>query len=278
MEQTKPAAPAAASRQRRASGEQRRARRRRRRVRLARNWALFIAACAAVIFAVVCAARWAAPKIGALLAPRRSFSAAEYDAAGCEFDKYDKRLTLVNKNIPLEAEPSPALAVADDSTGVPLEAEAAAAYREMAAAALAEGIELRLVCGYMDEDTRKASFDERVRVYTAQGIDEAAAASRASEITPRAECSEYALGYAADILSADYGDTDTGFAETEAFSWLCAYAAEYGFILRCPEGRQAATGMVYEPWHWRYVGAENALAVRASGLSLEEFIALEQVN
>jgi len=41
---------------------------------------------------------------------------------------------------------------------------------------------------------------------------------------------------------------------------------------------QAAAGMVYEPWHWRYVGVENALAIRASGLSLEEFLALERTK
>ena len=53
---------------------------------------------------------------------------------------------------------------------------------------------------------------------------------------------------------------------------------EYGFILRYPQDRQAATGIVFEPWHWRYVGVENALAIRASGLSLEEFIALQRAD
>ena len=51
-----------------------------------------------------------------------------------------------------------------------------------------------------------------------------------------------------------------------------------GFILRWPQERQAATGMVFEPWHWRYVGRDNALAIRASGLSLEEYLALEQTK
>ena len=71
---------------------------------------------------------------------------------------------------------------------------------------------------------------------------------------------------------------DTGFADTRAYEWLEAYAAEHGFILRWPQERQAATGMVFEPWHWRYVGRDNALAIRASGLSLEEYLALEQTK
>lgn len=92
-------------------------------------------------------------------------------------------------------------------------------------------------------------------------------------ILPEADANEHGTGYAADILSTDYTAQDTGFADTRAYQWLTAYAAEYGFILRYPEDRQAITGVVFEPWHWRYVGVENALAIRASGLSLEEFLA-----
>ena len=47
--------------------------------------------------------------------------------------------------------------------------------------------------------------------------------------------------------------------------------------LTTPEDRQAATGMVFQPWHWRYVGVENARAIAASGLSLEEFLAVNQL-
>ena len=80
------------------------------------------------------------------------------------------------------------------------------------------------------------------------------------------------------IRDRDNPQQDTSFAETRAYEWLTAYAAEYGFILRYPQDRQAATGIVFEPWHWRYVGVENALAIRASGLSLEEFIALQRAD
>lgn len=97
--------------------------------------------------------------------------------------------------------------------------------------------------------------------------------ARAAAILPEADANEHGTGYAADILSTDYTAQDTGFADTRAYQWLTAYAAEYGFILRYPEDRQAITGVVFEPWHWRYVGVENALAIRASGLSLEEFLA-----
>ena len=79
-------------------------------------------------------------------------------------------------------------------------------------------------------------------------------------------------------LSREDGDKTESDSIVNQRTLLEAYAAEYGFILRWPQERQAATGMVFEPWHWRYVGRDNALAIRASGLSLEEYLALEQTK
>ena len=73
-------------------------------------------------------------------------------------------------------------------------------------------------------------------------------------------------------LSREDGDKTESDSIANQRTLLEAYAAEYGFILRWPQGRQAATGMVFEPWHWRYVGAENAAKINASGLCFEEYI------
>jgi len=168
--------------------------------------------------------------------------------------------------------------VADDATGVSLEAEAAAAYREMAEAAKQDEIELVLTAGYQDAAARQSAYEAAVQSYRESGCSEEEAAVRAATVQPAPEASEYATGYGADILAADSMEKDTGFADTRAYEWMEAYAAEHGFILRWPQERQAATGMVFEPWHWRYVGRDNALAIRASGLSLEEYLALEQTK
>ena len=185
---------------------------------------------------------------------------------------------LVNANLPLTEEPTPELAVADDATGVSLEAEAAAAYREMAEAAKQDEIELVLTAGYRDAAARQSAYEAAVQSYRESGCSEEEATAKAATVQPAPEASEYATGYGADILAADSMEKDTGFADTRAYEWLEAYAAEHGFILRWPQERQAATGMVFEPWHWRYVGRDNALAIRASGLSLEEYLALEQTK
>ena len=121
-------------------------------------------------------------------------------------------------------------------------------------------------------------YETQKQQYLEKGKTEEEAASLAADIQPPSECNDHGTGYAADILSTDYPTRDTGFDTTRAYEWLTAYAAEYGFILRYPQDRQAATGVVFEPWHWRYVGVENALAIRASGLSLEEFLALQKAS
>ena len=48
---------------------------------------------------------------------------------------------------------------------------------------------------------------------------------------------------------------------------------DYGFILRYPESKSQQTGIIYEPWHYRYVGAEVAQELQVSGQCLEEYLA-----
>ena len=235
---------------------------------------MFLAACGAAVALMTSGILWLLPKAHALIAGPEAFVARNYDGTEYQLNLADARLVLVNGNLPLDAEPAPALAVADDATGQQLEAEAAEQYRAMAAAAAADGITLELVTGYQDVSAREAAFDAGKQVYLEKGLSEEEAASYAACVCPPANnASEQATGYAADILGPDCTEKTTRFADTRAYQWLTAYAAEYGFILRYPEDRQAITGVVFEPWHWRYVGVENALAIRASGLSLEEFLA-----
>ena len=135
-----------------------------------------------------------------------------------------------------------------------------------------------LAGGYQTPEQAQQAFDACRQGYLDDGMSDAEADARAASIVPRPGCNESVTGFAAEILAEGYDTKDTGFADTDAFRWLSAYAADYGFILRWPEDRQAATGMVFEPWHWRYVGVENARAMFASGLSLEEFLAVSRLS
>lgn len=80
--------------------------------------------------------------------------------------------------------------------------------------------------------------------------------------------SEHQSGLAFDVTTR----YDSGcFVDTKQFRWLAEHCWEYGFILRYPEGREDITGIPYEPWHYRYVGAEIAQEIRENGWTLEEY-------
>ncbi|MNN60637.1 D-alanyl-D-alanine carboxypeptidase [compost metagenome] len=61
------------------------------------------------------------------------------------------------------------------------------------------------------------------------------------------------------------------FGDTEEAKWLAEHAAEYGYIIRYPEGKESITGYKYEPWHIRYVGVEIAAYIADNNITLEEY-------
>ena len=79
--------------------------------------------------------------------------------------------------------------------------------------------------------------------------------------------SEHNLG-----LAVDFNSVEQSFENTKAFKWLKKNCTDYGFILRYSESKLDITGVIYEPWHYRYVGRDNAKKIAASGLTLEEYI------
>ena len=145
---------------------------RRKRLRLARNWAILILVCAAIVALMTKGILWLLPKVNAMLAGPQSFDAASYDGTGYSFDADDERFVLVNTNLPFAEEPSPALADADEASGIQLEAEAAAAYQKMAAAAAEDGVALVLTAGYQDADARSAAYETQKQQYLEKGKTE----------------------------------------------------------------------------------------------------------
>ena len=77
---------------------------------------------------------------------------------------------------------------------------------------------------------------------------------------------------ALDIVSANYQKLNKKQENTAEQKWLMEHCWEYGFILRYPSDKSEITGIGYEPWHYRYVGRETALAMRDSGQCLEEYL------
>lgn len=254
------------------SAAARRARRRRRKVlRIA-----CLAGCAALALALIIALARLGLHAVQGIHTAADYGTASYDLSAYTFNAADPYLLLVNGNTPLAQDYVPT--TVDAADGKTLETYAASAYQAMAAAAAKDGVSLVLQSGYRDYAYQQGLFEKRTQKYLDKGYAEAEAEAMAQTIVARPGTSEHQTGLAADIVTEDYTELEEGFAKTDAYAWLCRYAPDYGFILRYPEERQAATGIIYEPWHWRYVGVANAQAITASGLSLEEFLALHMTG
>jgi len=97
--------------------------------------------------------------------------------------------------------------------------------------------------------------------------------TKAGEEVKRPGFSEHNSGLAVDLYGSGNTLLNESFANTAAYAWLIEHCADYGFILRFPKGKEAVTGVVYEAWHFRYVGDPAvAHAIMDNGLCLEEYL------
>ena len=162
---------------------------------------------------------------------------------------YINGILIANKTYPLPSSYNPGVDPVAD-----------AALQQMFAAAKAEGMNLFVKSGFRSFATQKSLYNGYVR------RDGAAAADRYSA---RPGHSEHQTGLAFDINKAD-----SSFAGSPEAVWLAENCYKYGFIIRYPQGKEAITGYIYEPWHVRYLGVETATAVYNSGLCLEEYLGI----
>lgn len=133
--------------------------------------------------------------------------------------------------------------------------------------ARAEGLSVYLSSSYRSYSEQQYLFNRKV---SQMGGDEA----RAAAIVARPGTSEHQTGLCCDITDRYYETKDSSLENTQMYKWMYAHCAEYGFILRYPKDKEDVTGIIYEPWHFRYVGKEAAEYIMENGLCLEEFVEL----
>lgn len=168
---------------------------------------------------------------------------------------------LVNKQNQLPKNFVPKLkALPSAYGGLSMTPEAGSAFVEMAKAAAKEGFSLRVVSGYRSYSKQTTLYQSYKRQY---------GEATADTFSARPGFSEHQTGLAADINTASLR---THFERTDTYRWLVEHCWDYGFILRYPEGKEEVTGYCFEPWHYRYVGVETALAVKESGLTFDEYM------
>ena len=153
-----------------------------------------------------------------------------------------------------------------------LQTVACDAFLSMQKAAAADGVTVWMQSGYRSVKYQTSLYERKTKYYLDKGYDNATAKEKAAAVVNPPGYSEHNCGLAADLNSPEHTGLDEGFEKTAAFRWLCEHAGDYGFILRYPKDAEDKTEIIYEPWHWRYVGVENAAKINASGLCFEAYI------
>lgn len=168
-----------------------------------------------------------------------------------EIPKDEWYMLLVNRENPLP-EDFMLEGAAIDENGHLVDARIFNDLSEMIAAGKAEGLRFTLYTAYR-------TIQKQNELFAAGKTDVPGGAS------------EHNCGLAVDIGNSGNAD----FEGSPEQNWLLEHAHEYGFILRYPKGKEDITGFAHEPWHFRYVGKEQAVLIKESGLCLEEYLAQE---
>ena len=139
--------------------------------------------------------------------------------------------------------------------------------QEMFNAARAQGYGLFVREGYRTQEEQQQLMDEKIEAYENEGKSKPEAKKLAEQWVAIPGTSEHQLGIAVDINA----DTSKS-SRDDVYKWLEENAHRYGFIKRYPSNKTDITGVINEPWHYRYVGKEAASEIYSQGICLEEYI------
>lgn len=140
--------------------------------------------------------------------------------------------------------------------------ECADALQQMVTAGKKAGYYMYVDNVYRSLSLQQFLWDRRVQAYMQQGYDKATAEKLTSRSVAIPGHSEHQMGLAADISKSNQS----------ALNWLGENCWDYGFIVRYPADKTEITGIMYEPWHFRYVGVELAMELKELGICMEEYM------
>ena len=184
-------------------------------------------------------------------------------------DENNWTVAIIGLNYPLPENYTPRLANALVSSNIEIDHRICQYYQQMYQAAKEAGCILTPYSGYHSYSLQETTYKRKVSFYTGQGLSEEDAKFQANKKILPAGCSEHNAGIAIDIVSAS-----SDFENTKEYQWLVDNAHNYGFILRYPEDKEAITGVDFQPWHWRFVGVENAKKMKDANQCLEEYLGI----
>lgn len=140
------------------------------------------------------------------------------------------------------------------------------------------GLYPQVCSAYRSNATQQRLHNNKIYRLRLAGYSYESAVKEAARWVAVPGTSEHQTGMALDIVSYHYPQLNHKQAETPEQQWFMEHCWEYGFVLRFPADKCEITGIGYEPWHYRYVGREAAMAMRESGQCLEEYLAARGVE
>lgn len=185
-------------------------------------------------------------------------------------DSDDWMLTLINASYPLATDYAPTLVTVEDDKQV--DERILTDLQQMLSDARAEGLNPYICSAYRDYAYQRTVFNDTMLTWLGNGYAPLDAYDETAKSVAIPGTSEHATGLALDITSAEFPELDERQADTAEAKWLAENCWKYGFILRYPSDKSDVTGIVYEPWHYRYVGEKAAQEITEQGITLEEYL------
>lgn len=196
----------------------------------------------------------------------------------CVPDGYSFRNREALRSVALESDAPASLATTHD--GLPVGRAGKVGFKPMIDDARAAGHKLTLRSGFRGYAMQSATFSSWVAVELAQGRTREYALRKVAASSARAGHSEHQLGTTADLVYAqpnglvyDGWDAET-IAESPAMTWLSANAHRFGLVMSYDKDHEDVTEYVWEPWHYRFVGAESADLMKRCGWTTEQYLDL----
>lgn len=179
-------------------------------------------------------------------------------------------MVLVNGAHPMEEGYVPELRELEE--GLSLDVRVIDAAEEMLADAKKAGLHIDICSAYRSVERQEQVFGESMKERVKDGMSYWDAFNETALNVAVPGTSEHALGLALDLISNQYTELDERQETTAEAKWLKENCHKYGFILRYPPEKTNITGIIYEPWHYRYVGVEDATEIMKLGITLEEYL------
>lgn len=188
----------------------------------------------------------------------------------------DWNLILVNKTHPIPEDYQ--VELKSIGSGHQIDARAYDDFKAMIQASKKGGVTIYVSSSYRDMNKQITLYEKKTDSYLQQGYSLEDALSKAGQVVAVPGTSEHHLGLAIDVVSSEYRKLDEKQENTKGFQWMKEHSWEYGFILRYPNGSTDITGIIYEPWHFRYVGLEAAKEIYERDITLEEYLGARPVS